>query len=233
VKRLLGLVTIVCAAFAAGATRAGATNECRGLQVCVRVAGPWVVVPARGSSPRARVEFQLSCPRRYLVGGLDAQLSDRAIDVSFVGKLGSPVAPGITTSRKAVFVATFVGSSRRSVTFRPYLGCVPSNGGGGGIPTAVVVAPGQPAVRRVRTLRVVPRRTRFVAAGCASGERLVAGSHAVGFYTTRPPAARLVAAVAARQSVARDHVTVRVRGGAALGRVRAIVQVSAICAGGK
>ena len=101
------------------------------------------------------------------------------------------------------------------------------------IPTAVVVPPGQPAVRRVRTLRVVPGRTWYVAAGCASGERLVAGSHAVGFYTARPPAAPLVAAVAARQSLARDHVIVRVGGAGALGRVRAIVQVSAICAGGK
>ena len=85
----------------------------------------------------------------------------------------------------------------------------------------------------MRTLLVTPGRTRFVAAGCASGERFVAGSHAVGFYTLRPPAARLVAAVATRQSLARDHVTVGAKGGRALGRVRAIVQVSAICAGGK
>jgi hypothetical protein len=41
-----------------------------------------------------------------------------------------------------------------------------------------------------------------------------------------------VRAVSTRQALARDHVTVEVRGGA-LGRVRAIVQVSAICAGGK
>ena len=230
-RRALVAVGVVCVALAAGATRAGATNECRGLQVCVRVTGPWVVVPASG----ARVEFQLACPRRYLVGGLDAELSDRAIDISFVAKVGSPVAPGITTSRKAVFVATFVGSSRRAVTFRPHLGCVPANGAGGRIPTAAtpVVPPGQPTVRRVRTLRVVPGRTRFVAAACASGERLVAGSHAVGFWTVRPPAARLVRAVVTRQSLARDHVTVGAKGGAALGRVRAIVQVSAICAGGK
>jgi hypothetical protein len=234
VKRVLGLAMIVCAAFAAGATRAEATNECRGLMVCVRVAGPWVVVPSRGSAPRPRVEFQLACPRRYLVGGLDAELSDRAIDVSFLGKVGSPVAPGITTSRKAVFVATFVGSSKRAVTFRPHVGCVPANGAGGGIPTfAAVVRPGQPAVRRVRTLRVRPGRTRFGAVGCASGERLVTGSHAVGFYTSRPPAARLVAAVAATRSRARDHVTVSARGGVALGRIRAVVQVSALCAGGK
>jgi hypothetical protein len=234
VKRVLAVAALVCAALVAGAGRAEATQECRGLMVCVRVAGPWVVVPARSGAQHPRVEFQLSCPRRYLVGGLDAELSDPAIDISFLGKVGSPVAPGITTSRTAVFVGTFVGSSRRSVTFRPHLGCVPANGAGGRIPTAVTVfRPGQPAVRRIRTLRVVPGRTRFVAAGCASAERLVGGSHAVGFYTSRPPAARLVAAVATRQSLARDHVTVGARGGAALGSVRAVVQVSAICAGGK
>src|ERR671924_401749 len=144
--------------------------------VCVRVVGPWVVVPARSGAPRPRVEFQLSCPRRYLVGGLDAELSDAAIDISFLGRLGSPVAPGITTTRSAVFVATFVGSSRRSVTFRPHLGCVPANGGGGRIPTSVtVVPPGQPTVRRVRTVRVIPG-SRFAAIGCTPAERLVAGS---------------------------------------------------------
>jgi hypothetical protein len=228
VRRAAALAAVACAVLATGAARAAPTNECRGLQVCVRVMGPWVVVPAS----HARVEFQLACPRRYVVGGLDAELSDPAIDISFFGRLGAPVAPGITTSRTAVFVARFVGSTRRTVTFRPHLGCVPSNGAGGGIPTARVVRPGQPAVRRVKTLRVVPRRTWAVAAGCASAERLVAGSHAVGFYTAKPPPARLVAAVATRQSLARDHVTVVVRGGA-LGRVRAIVQVSALCAGGK
>jgi hypothetical protein len=237
VKRLLGLITLACAAVAAGAAPAGATNECRGLMVCVRVVGPWVVVPSRGAAPRPQVEFQLSCPRRYLVGGLDAELSNPAIDVSFAGKLGSPVAPGVTTSRKAVFVATYVGSSRRAVTFRPHLGCVPANGAGGGIPTyaatPAAVPPGQPTARRVRTLRVTPGRPRAVAVGCKSAERLVGGSHAVGFYTGRAPAARLVTAVATRQALGRDHVTVQVRSGFALGRVRAIVQVSAICAGGK
>ena len=233
-KRVLGVVALACAVVAADAGRAEATNECRGLMVCVRVAGPWVVVPARGGAPRPRVEFQLSCPRRFLVGGLDAELSDPPIDISFSGKIGSPVAPGITTSRTAVFVATFVGSSRRSVTFRPHIGCVPANGAGGRIPTAVrVVPPGQPTVRRVHTLRVASGRTRFAAAGCASAERLVAGSHAVGFYTVRPPTARRVTAVSARQRLARGHVVVAARGGASLGRVRAIVQISAICAGGK
>ena len=225
----MAILVIGCTVLAAGAARAAPTNECRGLQVCVQVVGPWVVAPAS----HARVEFQLACPRRYIVGGLDAELSDPAVEISFLGKLGAPVAPGITTSRTAVFVARFVGSTRRPVTFRPHLGCVPASGGGGGIPTARIVRPGQPAVWRVRTLRVVPGRSRFVAAGCASAERFVAGSHAVGFYTAKPPAARLVAAVATRQRLARSHVTVGARGGVALGRVRAVVQVSAICAGGK
>jgi hypothetical protein len=229
VRRAAAVVVVACAVLAAGAARAAPTIECRGLQVCVRVIGPWVVVPAS----HARVEFQLACPRRYLVGGLDAELSDPAVDISFLGRLGAPVAPGITTSRTAVFVARFVGSSRRTVTFRPHLGCVPSNGAGGGIPTARVVRPGQPAVRRVRTLRVLPGRTRGVAAGCASAERLITGSHAVGFWTAKPPAARLVAAVATRQRLARGHVVVGARSSLALGRVRAIVQVTALCAGGK
>jgi hypothetical protein len=229
VRRVAVLAVLAGAALATGATRAEATNECRGLQVCVRVTGPWVVVPAS----HARVEFQLACPRRYIVGGLDAELSDAAIDISFLGKLGAPVAPGVTTTRTAVFVARFVGSTRRAVTFRPHLGCVPGNGAGGGIPTARVVRPGQPAVRRVRTLRVVPGRSRSIAAGCASAERLVAGSHAVGFYTAKSPAARLVAAVTATQRLGRSHVAVAATGSLALARVRAIVQVSAICAGGK
>lgn len=228
-RRVVVLAALAGAVLATGATRAGATNECRGLQVCVRVTGPWVVVPAS----HARVEFQLACPRRYIVGGLDAELSDAAIDISFLGKLGAPVAPGVTTSRTAVFVARFVGSTRRAVTFRPHLGCVPANGAGGGIPTARVVRPGQPAVRRVRTLRVAAGRARAVAAGCASAERLVAGSHAIGFYTAKPPPARLVAAVRATQRLGRGHVAVAAMGSVALGRVRAIVQVSAVCAGGK
>jgi hypothetical protein len=229
VRRAAALVAVGCAVLAAGVARAAPTNECRGLQVCVRVMGPWVVVPAS----HARVEFQLACPRRYIVGGLDAELSDPAIDISFLGKLGAPVAPGVTTSRTAVFVARFVGSTRRAVTFRPHLGCVPANGAGGGIPTAVVVRPGQPAVRRVQTARIRPRTATGVAVACRSAERLVAGSHAVGFYTARPPAARLVAAVRTRQRLARGGVVVAARAGLALGRVRAIVQVSAICAGGK
>ena len=51
-----------------------------------------------------RTEFQLDCPKRFIVGGLDAELSIRAIEIGFVGGLGSPVNPGITTTGSAVFL---------------------------------------------------------------------------------------------------------------------------------
>ena len=96
-RRLLTLATLATAC-AVAAAPAYATNECRGLQVCVPVAGPWVL-----ASP-GQVEFQLACPKRFVVGGLDAELSSRGIDIGFVGNLGSPVNPGITTSKDAVFL---------------------------------------------------------------------------------------------------------------------------------
>ena len=103
------LATLIMAAAAALvlALPAGAANECAGLQVCVPVAGPWVVVPAPTAVPRTRVEWQVTCPRNHVAGGLDARLSVRAIDVAFLGSLGSPVNPGISTSRSVVFVATY------------------------------------------------------------------------------------------------------------------------------
>jgi hypothetical protein len=45
VKSLFLAAAAVLVALAAVPT-AGATNECRGLNPCVPVAGPWVVVPA-------------------------------------------------------------------------------------------------------------------------------------------------------------------------------------------
>jgi hypothetical protein len=83
------------------------------------------------------VEFQLDCPKGHVVAGLDARLSVRPIEVSFLGKLGSPVNPGITTARSAVFVATYVGRGDRAPTFKPFIGCVPMAGGGSRVPTSV------------------------------------------------------------------------------------------------
>jgi hypothetical protein len=234
VRRLATLAALAAAAVLLGAEPASATNECRGLMICVPVHGPWVVVPTASSVPRPRVEYQLSCPRGFVVGGLDAELSDRAIDLGFLATLGSPVTPGISTSRAAVFLASYVGGAARAPTFRPHIGCIPASGGGGGIPTAAsaVFPPGRPTVRRQRTVRIQPDRSRQVVRACAADERLVDAWHAVGFYTAAPPSESLVESVTATRALRGGRASVSVRGDAALGRVRAVVQVGAVCAGG-
>jgi hypothetical protein len=226
-KKLL-LLAGLCAVLTAGSGPAQAADECRGLMVCVSVPGPWVAVPATASFPRPRVEYQLTCPRGYIVGGVDARLSDRGIDVTFIGKLGSPINPGVTTARSVVFVGSYVGATARAPSFRPFIGCMPSSGGGR-IPTAVgVVRPGDPTIRRVTAARVRPG-TRTVASGCRRNEILVDASHAFAFRMPQPPIASVIGTVSGRRTVRGNRVLVSVRGDAELGTVRALVQVHAVC----
>jgi hypothetical protein len=235
VKRFLLAAVILAATAGIGASPAAATNECRGLQVCVRVAGPWVVVPAALTTPRPRVDFQLSCPRGYVIGGLDAELSDRAIDIDFLGKLGSPVNPGVTTTTSALFRATYTGNAPKGPSFRPHLGCLPASGGGSGpVPyrkPAAAFPPGEPTIRRVRTVNLRPGTVRATTA-CAASERLISAWHALAFYTSSAPAQALIQGVSATRSVHGRRVEVRVRSTAAVQGVRAVVQVGAVCGGG-
>jgi hypothetical protein len=133
---------------ALGAGDAQAANECNGLDVCISVPGPWVVVPARGE-----VRWRLQCPQRDLiVGGTDAVVSDPGVDVSFLARTGSPVNPGISTRRAATFVAV-QAHEPRVASFRPFLGCIPTSGGGGRETTsrAASFPPGDPARRASST----------------------------------------------------------------------------------
>jgi hypothetical protein len=226
--RLLACLVLVtaAAAVAAGTGSAAPTNECRGFDVCVPVAGPWVL-----ASAATRVEFQLVCPRRFAVGGLDAELSSRAIDIAFLGKLGSPVGPGTTTSDRAVFVARFVGRAG-TASFRPHIGCIPTAGGGQGVPTALrkTYPPGAPTVRRTVQVSVRAGATRHLATGCRRGERLAAATTAVGFYRQAPPTSALASAVRVTQRVRNGRVELTVRAGAAVRGTRAIVQLDLLCA---
>lgn len=220
---------VVAGTALAVAAPAGGASECDGFMVCVPVAGPWVVVPAGTGSQRQRVEFQMTCPRGYVAGGLDARLSVPAIDVGFLGTLGSPVNPGISTSRSVVFVGTYVGRTDRAPSFRPLVGCIPSAGGGTRVPTAVsAFRPGRPVTRRVKTVRVRPGATTVVQR-CASGERLVGASHAFAFSTRTPPSPSLVEGISGTRRHGSASVAVRVRGDAELAGVRAVVQVHALC----
>ncbi len=228
-KRALVLAGLAAAALGVGVTPAAATDECRGLNPCVPVAGPWVVVPVGRTAPRPQVQYQLTCPQGYVVGGVDAELTDRSTEISIVGTSGSPVGPGITTSRSVVFVASYVGATSGAPTFRPHAGCLPASGGGPRTPTGVqaTVPPGSPTVRRVRTVRVGSPSA--IAVQCRPDERLVAAYSARAFFTPAPPAAAVVATLSTTQRIVRDRVvvTVRARPG------RGAVQVAAVCAGGR
>jgi hypothetical protein len=223
--RYLLLATLVLGALTV-APSAGATNECRGLNPCVPVAGPWVVVPTTRTVARPQVQYQLTCPRGFVVAGIDAELSDQAIDLAFLGTSGTPVSPGVTTSRSIVFLASYVGERPRAPTFRPHIGCVPASGGGTRTPTAVraVTPPGHPTTRRVVTGRVRGEST--VGAACHADERLVGWYVARGFATATPPAPALVASLHVKTTVSRNAVSAHARGG------QGIVQLGAICAGG-
>jgi hypothetical protein len=170
-----------------------------------------------------------------VIGGLDAELTDRAIDVEFGGRLGSPVNPGVTTSRSALFRATYAGATPHGPSFRPHLGCLPASGGGSGpVPyrrPSAVFPPGEPTVSRVRTVQLRPGTIRAVSA-CAPTERLISAWHAVAFYTRQAPAQSLIESVRAKRTVHGKRVEVRVQSGAAVQGVRAVVQVGALCAGG-
>ncbi len=231
IAKLALVAALAAVALTASAAPASATNECRGLRICLTVAGPWVVVPASGTTGQ-RTEYQLSCPKRFVVGGLDSELSDPHIDVHFAGRLGSPVNPGVTTDRSAVFRALFAGPRGRNESFRPRIGCVPSSGGGGGIPTARPIYPARElTAHRVRTIDVHPGAQR-ITQRCAAGEQLVAATHAVGFYTRTPPTAALISTVSTAKAVDRNAIAVTVRSHVPAG-TRAVVQVAALCSGAR
>jgi hypothetical protein len=216
VKRLL-LLAAVTAALAAPAA-AHATNECKGLMVCVPVTGPWVLTSAAES-----VQYDLTCPKNYLVAGLDAELSVRGIDIGFVGALGSPVNPGITTQRDAVFLGRLVHGRAAAPSFRPHIGCVPTQGGGQRTPTAYhAFPPSKPVDRKVQEVKVA--RDRVIRVRCPKNETLASATHAVGFYGAAPPTAAQAKRVSVTQRVANGVATFTIRA-----RVAAAVQINPSC----
>jgi hypothetical protein len=139
------------------------------------------------------------------------------------------VNPGITTSRAAVFIATYVGASARAASFRPHVGCIPGSGGGPAPTANDAFRPGRPLVRRVLTARIRPATVQQFGRSCTRRERLIGGSHALGFYTPKPPSPALAVTVSGAQVLRRARVTVSVQSDETLLGVRAVVQVDALC----
>jgi hypothetical protein len=198
---------------------------------CIPVAGPWVVVPAREGVSRA--VWQLECPQRGVVAGLDARVSEAGVGVAFSGRLGSPVNPGITTTTSVLFTGTFLGSRPRATSFRPFIGCI--RGGGQRTPTGLAATPsalvtGEPVTTRVKTIRVRYGELARATHGCAKGERLIGASHAVGVYSGELPLQGRPDAVRVVQVVRGGRILVSATRSGLPPRVRAEVQVHAECA---
>ena len=222
---LLAVVAALAAA-AAFAPAGSATNECHGIPSCIRVPGPWVIVPAHGTA-----EYLLTCPGgRSVVGGLDAQATSRDVRVSFDGRLGAPVQPGQTTTRYAFFRAVSV--SGKTQAFQPLLGCIPTQGGGGRSTVSARVVPvGQSLEYRSRIVVVGPGDVKFGRVACQKTEKLVGAWHAVAFRTKQPPNLANVALVSAHRAIVGKKVVVTASSTDALSPdAHAIVQVGAECA---
>ena len=225
--RISAIAFVAAIATAAAFAPAGsATNECRGIQSCIRVVGPWVVVPKHGTA-----EYLLTCPNgRSIVGGLDARSTSRDVRVSFDARLGAPVQPGQTTTRYAFFRA--VSISGRTQAVQPLLGCIPTQGGGGRSTVSARVVPvGEPIEYRSRIVVVGPGDVKFVRVACLRTETLVDGWHAIAFRTKQPPNLARVGLVQAHHEIVGKKVVVTASSTDALSPdAHAIVQVGAECA---
>lgn len=224
-RALLACIVVSLGAAAALAPPGGATNECKGVRTCIRVSGPWVLVPARGTA-----RYLLACPGGSVVAGLDAQVTSRGVRVDFVGRLGAPVGPGVTTTQSALFRAVSVSS--RAQFFQPLLGCVPPQGGGGRSTVSARVSPPGPALElRARIVVVAPGTVRFGRVACLAAERLAGSWQAIAFRTTKPPTAANVGFVTTRTVVLGKRVVLTASAADGLSiDVHAIAQVGVECA---
>lgn len=237
--RQLVVVLALTALAAVAPGTAQALDECRGLDECVPVVGPWVVVPPATSGRLVAVEWELRCPLPgYVVGGVDSRVTDRGVDVSVRGESGSPVAPGVTTRRALVFTGRSATRAGRLTAFKPAIGCIPLEGGGGRAQTSAgarsaVVKPGAPFTREVTVARLAAGRTSTIVSTCAVGRRVVAAGHAVAFRTAAPPTQALARSVSTRQTVGATSVRVAASlAGGVASSVPVLVQVHAVCAKG-
>ena len=118
-----------------------------------------------------------------------------------------------------------------AASFRPHIGCVPAAGAGQRVPTAFhAYPPSRPTAPQMTQIEV-RAGTRAYVERCPAGQQLANASHAIAFYTTAPPTAKLAASVHVTQTVRSGRVHVTVHAGQIVQGVRAVVQVDLVCVG--
>jgi hypothetical protein len=233
IRAALLAAALTTVALIVGVAPSAAADECKGLQVCIPVEGPWVVIPAAGQ-PSSTANWRLVCPQG-VVGGVDALASEVSVAVEFPGLLGSPVNPGITTARSLVFKGTYAGKrTHRGTSYQPFIGCIPGGGGGARTPMALTrvsaVKPGQPVTTRAQTLVVKAGKLARATLACAPGERLLGGTHSVGLYLMAEPTAKQLEAVRVVSARRGNRLLVSATRRGLDPHLRAEVQVLAECA---
>jgi hypothetical protein len=73
-------------------------------------------------------------------------------------------------------------------------------------------------------------RTRHYVNRCATNERLVAATHAIGFFGGTPPSVSLARSVQVAQSVRAGSVKLTIRAARAIAGHHAVVQLDLVCA---
>jgi hypothetical protein len=225
VIRALASTVAVAATLLVGAAPGQAAGECKGLQVCIPVKGPWVAIPAPGGLATT-TSWKLVCPKG-VVGGVDARASDKAVAIEFVN-------PGITTTNSLVFRGTYSGAAHRATSYQPYIGCIPTAGGGQRTRTAfqkvTAITPGDPITVRAKTLRLTPGTLARATLSCKPKERLLGSTSSVGLYTADVPTKAQLAAVHVIRVRRGQQILVSATRSGLPASVRAEVQVQAVCA---
>jgi hypothetical protein len=128
-----------------------------------------------------------------------------------------------------LFRARLAGARRGA--FEPWIGCIPSNGGGGRSTVSARLAPGPSLDLRARIVIVSPGEVKRASVSCPSGERLVGGWHAIAFRTKSAPKLTDAARVRVRHALTGRKVVATVASTDALSiDAHAVVQIGAECA---
>ena len=145
--------------------------------------------PGRGSRRGRGVEFQLSCPPRFIVAGLDAELSAAASTSASSARSAAPSTPGSRRRDAALPRRARPRRLTRADGFRPLIGCVPARGAAAA--RRRHITPSRPTSHRprVKTVRVQAGAKTLAIARCPKGQRLVSATHALAFFGSTPPTA--------------------------------------------